>query len=54
MANTSKSAAVTAKRDIDASEPLLPIEQALIGWGLIVGFTLLMVLAAASHILPVN
>ena len=33
-------------------EPLLPIEKKLIGWSLGIGVTLLVVLAAISHVFP--
>jgi hypothetical protein len=37
-----------------AVEPLLPIEQKLIGWSLGIGVTLLIVLAVVNHLFPVT
>ncbi len=54
MAKIPDDAALKAELNVDASEPLVPIEQALIGWSLIVGVTLLIVLAAVNHVLPVT
>jgi hypothetical protein len=34
------------------AEPLLPIEKKLIGWSLVVGVTLLIVLAIVNHFFP--
>ena len=54
MAKIPDDAALKAELNADASEPLLPIEKALIGWSLIVGIALLIVLAAANHFFPLS
>jgi hypothetical protein len=35
-------------------EPLLPIEKKLIGWSLCIGLTLLVVLIAFNHFVPIK
>jgi hypothetical protein len=35
-------------------EPLLPIEKKLIGWSLGIGITLLVILVALNHFVPVK
>jgi len=37
-----------------AAEPLLPIEKKLIGWSLGIGITLLIVLIAFNHFVPIK
>jgi hypothetical protein len=37
-----------------AVEPLLPIEKKLIGWSLVTGIVLLVVLIAANHFFPIG
>jgi hypothetical protein len=36
------------------AEPLLPIEKKLIGWSLGIGITLLVVLIAINHFVPIK
>jgi hypothetical protein len=36
------------------AEPLLPIEKKLIGWSLGIGITLLVVLIAINHFVPIQ
>jgi hypothetical protein len=38
----------------DPVEPLLPIEKKLIGWSLGIGITLLVVLIAFNHFVPIK
>jgi len=54
MAKIQADTALKAELNADSSEPLLPIEKALIGWSLIIGVVLLVVLAAVNHFLPVS
>jgi heme/copper-type cytochrome/quinol oxidase subunit 4 len=44
------------KNEINAAEvePLLPIEKKLIGWSLGLGLTLLAVLIAVNHFVPIQ
>jgi len=40
--------------DAEEVEPLLPIEKKLIGWSLGLGVTLLVVLIAVNHFVPIR
>lgn len=42
----------TDLNDVNAAEPLLPVEKKLIGWSLGLGVGLLIVLAIINHFLP--
>jgi hypothetical protein len=43
------------RNELDAPvEPLLPIEKKLIGWSLGIGITLLVVLIAFNHFVPIK
>jgi hypothetical protein len=39
---------------VTAAEPLLPVEKKLIGWSLGIGITLLIVLIAVNHFVPIK
>jgi hypothetical protein len=54
MSKIPADAALKAELNSDASGPLLPIEKTLIIWSLIIGVTMLIVLAAFNHFLPVT